>query len=411
MNLLVLHPNYPGQLGKPATGMAEREGWKLVAVGRGPREPERVMSAHYCYYDKFVSPLEVDFPPIEVLGQHVRQGRAVAEQLWLLKERGFQPDIVFAHPSWGDAIFVRDIYPRARVVAYLEYFYRSVDSDIDFDPEFPPSKSDLQYVLLRNATNMLAFAAADACVTPTQWQASGFPNNVRNALTVLHEGVDTRKVAPDPTAAVTLPSGDILSVTDEVLTYVARSLEPYRGFHIFMRLLPELLGRRPDLRVLIVGGDGVSYGRSPGGGKTWRQEMLEEVGDSIDLSRVHFLGQLSYADYLEVLRVSTVHVYLTYPFILSWSLLEAMSAGCAIVASSTGPVTEVIDDGVNGRLCGFFDAAGLADRIEELLDDRSLRERLGVAARETIIERYDFDTKIFPQYRALLTGDLERSEA
>lgn len=405
MNLLVLHPNYPGQLGRLAAALAEREGWKVAAIGRGPREPERVLPAHYTYYEKYVSGPETDFPPIEAFGQHVRQGRAVAERLQSLRDKGFQPDVIFAHPGWGETMFLRDVYPRARFVAYLEYFYRKIDSDVDFDPEFPAPDHDLQYVSLRNATNLLAFAAADDCVTPTHWQASGFPPNIRQALTVLHEGVETGKAVPKPDAALSLPGGGTVSRSDEILTYVARSLEPYRGFHVVMRLLPELLQQRPHLKVLVVGNDGVSYGRSPGDAMTWRQKMLEEVGDRVDLSRVFFLGQLPYADYLNVLQVSTVHLYLTYPFVLSWSLLEAMSIGCAVVASSTGPADEVIEHGKNGRLCGFFDREALVSCISGLLDDRVEAARLGAAARQSIISRYDFDTLIYPRYRAFLSGD------
>ena len=402
MNLLILHPNYPGQFGGLATALIERDGWKVVAVGEGERHPNQMRPARYYSYAKFVSPCETTFPPLDQFGEHVRRGRAAAGVLRSLKAKGFHPDVVLAHPGWGDTVFLREVYPRARFIAYLEYFYRAVDSDVDFDPEYPAPPSDLGYVPIRNVTNLLAFAAADSCVTPTQWQAVTFPPNLRSALTILHEGIDTRVIAPDLAARFPVTDRLTLSRSDEVVTFVARSLEPYRGFHVFMRMLPDLLRRRPGLKVLVVGGDGISYGRPPGNSKTWREQMLAEVGEAIDQSRVFFVGRLARSAYLAALRIASVHLYLTYPFVLSWSLLEAMAVGCAIVASSTGPVTEVIRDGENGRLGGFFDHKGMISLIEELLDDAPQRARLGDAARATIIEHYDFDTKTYPRYRSLL---------
>lgn len=310
--------------------------------------------------------------------------------------------MVIAHPAWGEALFVRDVFPDVGLVAYLEYHYRSDRSDLDFDPEFPPPRSDLPYVRFKNIASTMAFEIADLCLTATNWQASTFPKMLQRSLTVLHDGIDTEVAAPDQAARYRLPDGRVLSPADEVITFVSRSLEPYRGFHVFMRALPELLRRRPSATVLIVGGDDVSYGRGPQGGGTWRERLLDEVGDDIDLSRVIFLGRVPYDDYRRILQTSTVHVYLTYPFVLSWSLLEAMATGCAIVASSTAPVSEVIVNGSNGRLCDFFDGAGLVAAVEELLDDPPQRARLGHAARETMVAGYDFRTTILPRYRQML---------
>ena len=248
----------------------------------------------------------------------------------------------------------------------------------------------------------MAFADADQSVTPTAWQASTFPKAMRSQLTTLHDGIDTATAKPDPNAVFTLPDGSRLTASDEVVTYVSRSLEPYRGFHIFMRALRELMRRRPNAKFVVVGGDDVSYGMAPGRGTTWRRRMLEEVGDDLDPRRIWFVGRLPYQHYLSLLQVSTVHVYLTYPFVLSWSLLEAMSTGCAVVGSATGPVTEAIADGENGRLFPFFDRNELCDRVEELLEDPDQRRRLGKAARDSVTESYDFRTRILPRYQQLL---------
>lgn len=400
MNVLFIHQNYPGQYGRLARALAKDN--LVVAVGVGDRRDSVIGPVDYRSYRKFVSPLEGAFPPLEHLSEQVRCGRAVAHLLRELKSKGFRPDLVFAHPAWGEAIFVRDVFPETKLLAYLEFYYRSAGSDIDFDPEFPVSSSDLPYVRFKNIASTMAFETADLCVTATNWQASTFPSVLRRSLTVLHDGIDTQVAAPDGAASYRLPDGRRLSGADEIVTFVSRSLEPYRGFHVFMRALPELLRRRPSSTILIVGGDDVSYGRGPRGGGTWRRRLLEEVGNAIDPSRVVFLGRVPYGDYRRILQISTVHVYLTYPFVLSWSLLEAMATGCAIVASSTAPVREVVVDKENGRLCEFFDVSGLGAVIEELLDDPSERARLGEAARATVVAAYDFATSTLPRYRQIL---------
>lgn len=400
MNYLFLHRNYPGQFGRLAEALAEKN--VVVAIGAGDRQGSQIGRVKYRSYRQYVSRAEPAFPPLEHLSEQVRRGRAVADLLCILKGEGFWPDIVMAHPGWGEAMFVRDVFPKASVVAYLEYYYRSAGSDLDFDPEFPAPAADLPYVRFRNVANLMAFETADLSITATQWQASTFPPNLRASLTILHDGIDTAKCVPDPSARFRLPSGEELSRADEVVTFVARSLEPYRGFHVFLRALPELLRRRPGATVLIVGGDDVSYGRGPRGGGTWRQALLDEMGKGFDASRVIFLGRLPYGEYRRLLQVSSVHVYLTYPFVLSWSLLEAMATGCAVVASSTAPVTEVVTDRENGRLVDFFDGPGMVSLIEELLEDPGQRARLGEGARDTAVARFDFRTRILPRYCRLL---------
>ena len=405
MRVLFLHQNYPAQFGRLAEALAEEH--KVVAVGVGERPAALTGPVVYRSYRKFVTPPDDAFPPLALLGEQARRGRAVAALLGSLKADGFSPDVIIAHPGWGEAMFVQDVFPNARLVSYLEFYYRSRGSDLDFDPEFPVPSGDLPYVRFRNISSTLAFETSDLCVTPTAWQASTFPPNMRRSLTVLHDGVDTEVMAPDPNARLPLPDRRQVSGEDEVITFVSRSLEPYRGFHVFMRALPELLRRRPGARVLIVGGDDVSYGRSPRGGGTWRDCLLKEVGGDLDQSRVFFLGRVPYATYRRILQISTVHAYLTYPFVLSWSLLEAMAAGCAIAASATHPVTEVLADGENGRLFDFFDGAALVAMLDELLDDPPQRRRLGLAARRKVVEDFDFRTRIFPRYQDMLANVVE----
>jgi len=272
---------------------------------------------------------------------------------------------------------------------------------VDFDPEFPPEADAAKRVRLRNAINLLSYQAVDRGQTPTRWQWERFPQDCRRKIAVIHEGVDTDAVRPDPTARLWLPGGVSIGVEDEVVTFSARNLEPYRGFHVFMRALPHILAARPKARAILLGGDGVSYGRWPQDAPTWRARLMAEVGDRLDLSRVHVLGRAPFAQYLSVLQLSTAHVYLTYPFVLSWSLVEALSAGAMVVASRTPPVQEAIEHGVNGWLTDFLDADALAESVIEALRERKTLIPLREAARRSAIENYDLRRVCLPAQIAL----------
>jgi len=213
----------------------------------------------------------------------------------------------------------------------------------------------------------------------------------------VHDGIDTTAIAPNPNVSLTLGGNLTLTRQDEIITFASRNLEPYRGYHIFMRALPKILAARPNARVMIVGADGVSYGARPPDGRKWKDIFLEEMKDSMDLSRVHFLGTVSYSHFIPLLQLSTVHVYLTYPFVLSWSLLEAMSVGCAIVASDTPPLREAIRHDETGRLVDFFDVTALADQVCVLLDDPPARARLGANARAFAQANYDLKAVCLPR--------------
>jgi glycosyltransferase involved in cell wall biosynthesis len=310
--------------------------------------------------------------------------------------------VILAHPGWGDAFFLRDFFPGSKVIGLFEYFYRPRGADVGFDPESPSRLEDIFRLRVLNATQLLALDSCDEGFCPTAWQRSLFPPMWKERLSVLHEGVDTSTVAPDLAATVTLPDGATFNAGEEVLTFVSRNLEPYRGYHIFMRALPAILQARPQCQVLIVGADGASYGPGLPAPQTYRQKYLDEVAEKIDLSRVHFTGQLPFPEYLKVLQVSRLHVYLTYPFILSWSMMEAMSAGCLLLASATRPVEEVLTEGENGLLFPFLSHEALAQRAIEALADPGAFAELRRNARETILRKYDFESVSLPAYLRML---------
>jgi glycosyltransferase involved in cell wall biosynthesis len=333
----------------------------------------------------------------------VRRGQAVVRACIELKKRGFTPDIIHAHPGWGEALFLKDVFPDARLTVYCEFYYRARGSDVGFDPEYPSTMDDVCRVRVKNAAGLLSLEAADAGVSPTQWQKKQFPKEHAGRIEVVHEGVDTDLVRPDARAEVIIPERKLnLTSSDEVVTYVARTLEPYRGFHVFMRALPEILRRRPNAHVLVVGADGVSYGQQLPKDQSYRKRLLEEVGGKLDLERVHFLGQVPYATLVRIYQISTVHVYLTYPFVLSWSLLEAMSAGCVILGSRTPPLEEVVTDGKNGFLTDFFDTAKLAERVDEVLEKRKDLQKVRDRARKSVVVGYDLKKICLPRQLKLL---------
>jgi len=334
--------------------------------------------------------------PVE---RDVRHAQGAAAALRELRKRGTKPDLIVGHTGWGEMLFVGEVFPGVPVLGYFEYFYRPHGADVNFDPEFPGSSGLSAQLRLRNFVNLSSLELCDRGVTPTVWQQSTYPELYRPKLTVLHEGVDTAALRRPADATLTLPDGRRLGREDEVVTYVARNLEPYRGFHVAMRAFAEVGRRRPNAHVVIVGGDGASYGRKLAPGE-YRRRALAEV--EIDPGRVHFLGKVPYAQFLTVLHVSCAHLYLTYPFILSWSMLEAMAAECLVIGSRTGPVEEVLVDGRNGVLVDFFDHHAIADRIVAALETPRAFDPLRAEARRTVMERYDLHGVTLPRYTALL---------
>jgi len=390
MNILVLHKNFPGQFRHIARYLVQT-GHKVVGVGneQSPGLPGLPGVTHVRYELKNMPKHPPQRHMATVFDAAIRSD-AVAGLMRQLEKQGFTPDAVLAHPGWGEALYVKDVFPKARLVSLFEFYYHAEGADVGFEPGSPPASPDLRATLrMRNMLHLTNLELCDVAVSPTRWQKSLHPRAYHNKIAVAHEGVNTQVMTPDEAAKFTLPDGRTLTGADKVVTYVARNLEPYRGFHVFMRALPEIQRRCPEAVAVIVGGDRVSYGRPPKDAANWREAMLAEVGPRLDLSRVVFTGQIPYRDYRSLLQVSAAHVYLTYPFVLSWSMLEAMSCGCLVLGSATPPVQEVLGDGVNGRLFPFFEGEALAGLVQEALEKPEAFKPLREAARKTAVEGYD----------------------
>lgn len=398
MHLLFIHQNFPGQFKFLAPALV-KQGHTVVALTMQKTEARIWEGVQLVPYSTNKGTTPGIHSWVSDIETKVIRGEACQRACQQLKQQGFEPEVVIAHPGWGESLFVKTVWPKTRLGIYCEFFYHAEGADVGFDPEFS-SNGDACRIQMKNTNNLLHFEFADAGISPTYWQASTFPERFRNKITVVHDGIDTQVVAPNPNVSFTINSSIGLNRQSEIITFVNRNLEPYRGYHVFMRALPEILKRRPQARVLIVGGDDVSYGSRPTNGQNWKSIFAAEVRPRIsdaDWARVHFLGNIAYQHFIPLLQLSTVHVYLTYPFVLSWSLLEAMSVGCAIVASDTQPLHEAIKHNETGKLVNFFDARGLASTVCNLLESPDERQQLGVNARAFAQANYDLQAVCLPK--------------
>ena len=400
MNILFIHQNFPGQFKFLAPALAAR-GHRVVAMTMQKIEQQNWHGVTLVPYTASRGSTPNIHPWVGDFETKTIRGEACFRAALKLKQQGFDPDVIVAHHGWGESLFLKEIWPTAKLGVYCEFYYHANGTDVGFDPEFPVTDvAEPCRMRLKNLNNLLHFDIADAGLSPTHWQASTFPLPFRDRITVVHDGIDTEAVQPDSNVTITLGNGLALSRKDEVVTFVNRNLEPYRGYHTFMRALPSLLRQRPSAQILIVGGDSVSYGAKPAGDGTWKTIFANEVRPQMsdaDWARVHFLGNLPYQQFIPLLQLSTVHVYLTYPFVLSWSLLEAMSAGCAIVASDTAPLREAIQHQDTGMLVDFFDASALAEQVGALLADVQMRKTLGENARAFARAHYDLNSQCLPK--------------
>jgi len=389
VKILFVHQNFPGQFLYLAPELKKRGHDCLALTDFTNTRDSAIAVVKYKHevlkLDAAASRLGRNYTQMSDRG--VTVARAA---LQLRDQRNYTPDVIFGHSGWGETLFLKEVWPDAKLLTYAEFYYRGRGADVGFDPEFSKPNFD-QVIIAQGRAGHLgqALLHSDAGLSPTQWQASTYPPALRQMIEVIHDGVNTAVMAPNQAARFALPGGRKVKPGDEVLTFVNRNLEPYRGYHIFMRALPAVMAARTTAQVVIVGGDEVSYGAAPKGQKGWKDVILNEVRDRLDMSRVHFMGKVPYDQFTALMQVSRAHAYLTYPFVLSWSMIEAMSAGAHVVGSRTAPVQEVITHGVNGTLVDFLDVAGWSAALTDALADPEKYRPLRKAARQTALDRYD----------------------
>ena len=404
MNLLFIHQNFPGQYLHLAPALASK-GNNCIAIGS--QTSRKLPNIELIQYDwknkKNLRKGELHYW-LSDLNLKIMRAELVAEILLNLKKNGFKPDLIIGHPGWGELLAVKDVFPKVPVLQQLEFVYQLNGADHNFDPEFKESNwFDDVRIRIRRAPQLLSLTDLDYAISPTKWQAQTAPKVFSEKIRIIHEGIDTEAISPNKNMFIKLKRlGQVFRSGDEVISYVARNLEPYRGFHSFMRMLPHLQSRRPNCHVIIVGGDEVSYGKPPENGATWRKFLLDELKGELDLSRIHFVGKVSRDSLTNLFQVTACHVYLTYPFVLSWSLLEAMSCESPIVASDTAPVKEFLENKKNSSLVDFFNYKEIADAICESLVNKKLSKSKGVLARKKIKDSCDLKEICLPSQFKLI---------
>lgn len=397
MNILFIHQNFPAQFRFVSEALAKK-GHAVKALGIHGKNVPGVIVMNYEVTKQNtpnIHPLVLEFET------KITRGESCMLALLKIKNEGYTPDLIIAHPGWGESIFAKDIFTEAVLVNYIEFFYSPL-TDIIFDPEYRPDDLTARINMrVKNANNLINLDAMDAGLSPTQWQFSSIPKIYQKKVKTIFDGVNTNILKPQKREALKIQLADkkelLLKEGDEIVTYVSRNLEPYRGYHSFMRSLPKLMKERPQAKIIIVGDNKTSYGKEPPQGQTWQRIFLDEVKDRIDLNRIFFLGPIAYEAYIAILQISSVHIYLTYPFVMSWSAIEAMSCGCLMVGSKTEPVQEFIQHQKNGLLVDFFDYDEIANTLADALANNKKYAVLRNAARETVVKQYDLESVCLPK--------------
>ncbi|MBL1210132.1 MAG: glycosyltransferase [Geminocystis sp. GBBB08] len=405
IKILFIHPNFPAQFRHLAMVLGKDPNYEVIYATK--REEGQIEGVKKIIYQPSREARVETHHYVRSLENAVLQGQGLYRVATQLKEIGFYPDIVYGHSGWGPTLFIKDIFPRAKFLCYFEWFYKAHGSDADFDPTDPISADDEARIRVKNAPILIDLYSCDRGLSPTKWQKQQFPTEFQSKITVLHDGVDTEYFKPNPDTKLVIPEINLdLSNVTEIITYVGRGMEPYRGFPQVIETIGILQKRRPNAHFVIVGQNRVAYGKQLPDGKNYKDIMLEKV--PLDLSKVHFTGLLGYADYLKVLQVSSAHIYLTRPFVLSWSMLESMSTGCVVVASNTQPVLELIQDNYNGLLVPFFSPNAIADKVEYALDNPEIMAKIRKKARETIIKNYNLQDLLNQHLQWIKIGEFKK---
>lgn len=389
MKILFIHPNMPGQYKHLARVFAADPANEVVFITK-PRSVNipNVTKVEYEVKRDSFSDLHRYLIPFE---RAVFQGQEVWRVCNKLKQAGFVPDVICGHLGWGDGLFLKDVYPDVPVLAYMEFFYEGNGADMKFSYPEGVAEDDKARVRMKNALHLFNLAFTDWMHCPTFFQRDRHPKDFWPRMSVIHDGIDTNEVAPNPDVSLQIPGGMKLTRKDEVITYISRNFEDYRGFPQFMEAAAEILKRRPNARILMVGADGVSYGKAYKGKGNYREDLCEKYGLT-NHPRFHYLGTLPYHEMIGVLQVSSAHIYLTVPFVLSWSMMEAMSAGCLMIGSNTEPVQEVLQHDVNGLMVDMLKPLQIADAVDSVFAHPTRMQHLRDAARQTILDKYSMET-------------------
>lgn len=398
MNFLFVHQNMPGQYRELVQWLAQQGGHEIIFLTQR-KDPPTIDGVKTVQYNTHYKAKDDAYGLSKTWENAAGNGFGAAMAARKLQEQGFSPDIIIGHVGWGELTFMKEIYPDVPVIGFFEYYYSVTGGPVGFDPESPVSDHAPFIMQSHNTVPLMNIERVDLGHSPTYWQRDRFPKSFHDRIYVCHDGIRTDKLGPDPDATIKLGRLETsLSAKDEIVTYMARNLETTRGFHQFMRAVPHLQRIRPNARILVIGGNDTSYGgknKHPGG---LRGQMEKEVGHLINWDRLHFIGQVPFADYCRIIQLSSCHIYLTMPFVLSWSFLECMAMEATIVASDVPPVREAMTDGETGLLVDFFQPELLAERVADVLEDPEAFAHLGKAARKHVIENYDFLTVCLPEH-------------
>ncbi len=428
--ILFIHQNFPGQFKSLAPHLADLKNYEVFSLSWKKMNKSDIAKDNDTFtnmdkvkhhqYTVTRSSSDNIFNLAQEFETKMIRADAVAIKCKELKEKGLNPDLIIGHPGWGETIFLDEIWPDSKKISYFEFYYNTKNSDIDFDSETREINQHFlsTKLIARNAPLMLPYLTSNKIITPTKFQKSTAPDFIKNKIDVVHDGIDTELIKPaSDKASLNFEYRDSsgiekkleLTKENKIITFVNRNLEPYRGYHSFMRSLPYIQKEHPDSFILIIGGDSYSYGAAPSSQgnknaiKSYKQQYFDEIKeDLIDVDKVIYTGRVSYNAFLSLLDLSSVHVYLTYPFVLSWSMLEAMALEKVIVGSNTKPVKEIIDNNKNGILVDFFDYQKIAEQVNNVLSDPSKYSKLKKNARKTVVERYDLKTKSLPMQMKLI---------
>ena len=398
MKLLFVHQNMPGQYRELIQWLAAQGCHEIVFLTQRQKAP-KFAGVNTVIYKTHHTAKEDAYALSRTWENAAGNGFAAAVALRKIVDDGFVPDIVIGHVGWGEMTFFREVLPDTPMIGFFEYYYSVHGGPVGFDPESPVSEHAPYIMHGHNVVPQVNLNVVDRGHSPTYWQRNRFPESFHDKIYVCHDGIRTDKLTPNKKAQVNLGRiGRPLTVKDEVVTFMSRNLETTRGYHQFMRAVPHIQKARPNARILVIGGNDTSYGGKnthPGG---LRGQMEQEVGHLIDWDRLHFLGQVPYENYQSIIQISSCHLYLSMPFVLSWSLLESMSMGATVVASDVAPVKEAVTHGETGLLVDFFDPEAIAAQVVEVLEKPRSFSHIGPAARQHVIDTYDFETVCLPEH-------------